>query len=232
MKWNKLYEYPKSQRSMIKGKRHYDVGNSEPEKKLPSVTTILSATQSDEKRESLAKWRERVGSTQATRITEQAAARGTSMHKYLEDYVDGKTYADLTELGQQAGTMAQEIIKKGLENRLDEVWGSEVTIYYPGLYAGATDIVGVYEGEPAIVDFKQSNKPKRKEWIGDYGLQLAAYAIGHNFVHGTNINKGVVLMCTKDFLFQEFVFEGQEFRDCAKEWLKRVGQYHEQKTAE
>jgi len=226
MKWNKLYDYPTSQRSMIRGQRHYDVGTSD---KLPSVTTILSATQSEEKRESLKRWMERVGKDEATRTKDQAAARGTAMHKYLEDYIDGKTYADLTELGQQAGTMAQEIIKKGLENRLDEVWGSEVTIYYPGLYAGATDVVGVYEGTPAIVDFKQTNKPKRKEWIGDYGLQLAAYAMGHNFVYGTDINKGVILMCSKDGLFQEFVFEGEEFKQCAKEWLIRVDKYYEEK---
>ena len=225
MKWNKLYEYPKSIRSLINDARHYDIGDE----KLPSVTTILSATQSEEKKASLAAWRERMGTENATRIVDQAATRGTAMHTIIEKFLLGQGYLDLTEVGQNAQTMAQQIIEKGLKNRLHEFWGLEVTLYYPGLYAGATDVVGVYDGSESIVDFKQSNKPKKKEWIEDYKLQLAAYAMAHNEVYGTNIMKGVNLICTKDNYFQEFIFEGEEFKQAKYEWLRRVDAYYNTK---
>ena len=226
MKWNKLYEYPTSSRSLINNARHYDVG----EEKLPSVTTILSATQSEEKRASLEAWRQRMGTENAARIVDQAANRGTAMHTIIEKFLLGQGYLDLTEVGQNAHTMAQQIIEKGLKNRLHEFWGLEVTLYYPGLYAGATDVVGVYDHAESIVDFKQSNKPKKKEWIEDYKLQLAAYALAHNEVYGTNIMKGVNLICTKDNYFQEFVFEGEEFKQAKYEWLRRVDEYYNNRT--
>jgi len=222
MRLNKLYDYPTSSRSLINNARHYDVG----EEKLPSVTTILSATQSEEKKASLAAWRERMGTENATRIVDQAANRGTAMHTILERYLLGQGYLDLTDLGQNAQTMAEQIITKGINNRLSEFWGLEVTLYYPGLYAGATDVVGIYDNAESIVDFKQSNKPKRREWIEDYKLQLAAYALAHNEVYGTSINKGVNLICTKDNYFQEFVFEGEEFRKAKFEWLRRVDEFY------
>jgi genome maintenance exonuclease 1 len=128
--------------------------------------------------------------------------------------------------------MADEIINKGLKNRLVEFWGLEVTLYYPELYAGATDVVGIYDGEEAIVDFKQSNKPKRREWIEDYKLQLAGYALAHNEVYGTNIKKGVNLICTKDNLYQEFIFDGEEFKKAKYDWLRRVDHYYAQKNKE
>ena len=225
MKLNKLYEYPTSSRALYDGERLYDIG----EEKLPSVTTILSATQSAEKQASLAAWRDRVGKDQATRITDQAAARGTTMHHIIESYLTGQNHLDLTDMGQNAHTMADQIIKNGLQDRLKEFWGLEVTLYYPGLYAGATDVVGIYEGAESIVDFKQSNRPKRREWIEDYKLQLAAYALAHNEVYGTNIQKGANLICTKDNYYQEFIFDGDEFRQAKFEWLKRVDQYYNQK---
>jgi genome maintenance exonuclease 1 len=210
---------------LINDARHYDIGDE----KLPSVTTILSATQSEEKKASLAAWRERMGTENATRIVDQAATRGTAMHTIIEKFLLGQGYLDLTEVGQNAQTMAQQIIEKGLKNRLHEFWGLEVTLYYPGLYAGATDVVGVYDGSESIVDFKQSNKPKKKEWIEDYKLQLAAYAMAHNEVYGTNIMKGVNLICTKDNYFQEFIFEGEEFKQAKYEWLRRVDAYYNTK---
>jgi len=225
MKLNKLYEYPTSSRALYDGERLYDIG----EEKLPSVTTILSATQSAEKQASLAAWRDRVGKDQATRITDQAAARGTTMHHIIESYLTGQNHLDLTDMGQNAHTMADQIIKNGLKDRLKEFWGLEVTLYYPGLYAGATDVVGIYDGAESIVDFKQSNRPKRREWIEDYKLQLAAYALAHNEVYGTNIQKGANLICTKDNYYQEFIFDGDEFRQAKFEWLKRVDQYYNQK---
>ena len=225
MKWNKQYNYPTCSRDIYEGERLYDIGDS----KLPSVTTILSATQSAEKQASLAAWRNRVGAKEAQLITTSAANRGSTMHHILECYLMEEPHLDLTTLGQQAHVMAENIINKGLKDRLTELWGLEVTLFYPELYAGATDVVGIYDGEQSIVDFKQSNKPKRREWLEDYKLQLAAYALAHNEIYGTHINKGVNLICTKDNLYQEFVFEGEEFRQAKFEWLSRVGTYYKQK---
>ena len=223
IKWNKRFEYPTSTRALINGKRHYDVGTHE---KLPSVTTILSATQSDEKKESLARWKQKVGENKADEIRDQAAERGTIMHRIIEGYLLGQRHADFSDVGQDAGVMAQKIIDQGLEGHMDEIWGSEITIHYPGLFAGATDLCGIYEGRESIIDFKQSNKMKRKEWISDYFVQLAAYAMGHNYVYGTNIQSGTILMCTKDKIFQRFDVTGEEFKKYTFDWIKRVDQYY------
>ena len=223
LNWNKKFTYPKSQRSMILGKRHYDISSTQT--KLPSVTTILSATQSEEKRQGLANWKARVGDKQADFIRDSAAVRGTAMHAYLEDYVLGKKRVDLTDVGKLAETMAVKIIESGLGD-LKEVWGSEVTLYYPDRYAGATDLVGLYGDQESICDFKQSNKPKRREWIGEMFLQLAAYASAHNKVYDTKITQGVILMCTPDNFFQRFIVDGQEFIDCQDAFHKKVDQYY------
>ena len=224
-KFNKLYDYPKSMRSLINNKRHYEVGKE----KLPSVTTILSACQSDEKKASLAAWKAKMGDRAADKVRDDAAERGTAMHKYLEHHIDGTGLKDLTPLGVQAETMATKIIESGLRD-LSEVWGQEVTLYYPGLYAGATDVVGIFDGQPAIIDFKQSNKPKRREWIEDYFEQLGAYCMAHNYVYGTKIQSGIILMCTKDFMFQKFEVSGREFVRYQHAFLKKVDQYHENCT--
>ena len=221
IKWNKRFKYPKSTRSVIRGSRHYDLG----QEKLPSVTTILSATQSAEKQASLAKWKERVGDVEADKIRDNAAIRGTAMHAFLEDYLLGKDRVDLTPVGQEARIMGQRIVDRGLAD-LDEIWGSEVTLYYPGLYAGATDLAGIYNSAESIIDFKQSNKPKRKEWISDYFIQLAAYAMAHNCVYNTKITQGVILMCTKDNFFQKFIVDGQEFISFQHQFLRKIDQYY------
>ncbi len=206
MKWNKQFDYPKSVRSLVKGYRHYEIDASS----LPSVTTIISQTQDPEKIESLAKWKAKVGEKKAENIKNVAALRGTAMHEYLEHYIAGKELLDLTETGVKAKSMAKTIIEQGLPD-LEEIWGSEVTVYYPGLYAGATDLCGIYMGRDSIIDFKQSNKPKRAEWITDYKLQMVAYAMAHNYVYNTNIDQGVILMCTPDNFFQRFIINGREF---------------------
>jgi genome maintenance exonuclease 1 len=193
--------------------------------KLPSVTTILDITQPAEKRESLAKWRERVGEDSAARIMNEAATRGTAMHKILEKYVLDEGYLDETTVGKQAHNMAIQVIQNGLIN-MTEYYGTECTLYYPGLYAGQTDLVGIHKGQDAIIDFKQSNKPKRREWIEDYCLQLAAYAMAHNILFNTKITKGVVMMCTKDNYYQEFVIEGLEFQKYMHNFLRRVDEYY------
>ena len=215
------YIYPKTVREAIEGKRHYVIKTE----KLPSVTTILSATESAEKREALARWRESKGEEIATRIVDESAARGTAMHKILEKYILQQGYVDLTTVGQQAHNMAIRVIEQGLCN-VPEYYGTECTLYYPGLYAGQTDLVGVHKGKDAIIDFKQTNKPKKREWIEDYCLQLAAYAMAHNFIYKTQIEKGVIMMCSKDNFYQEFVVEGKEFQKYKHNFLRRVDEYY------
>jgi len=221
MKWNKLYQYPKSIRSLIKDERHYEIGSS----KLPSVTTILSATASDEKRESIAKWKAKVGEVEAERVKNSAATRGTAMHSYLEYHLNGQGLLDLSDEGGVARSMAQTIIDKGLVD-LHEIWGNEVVLHYPDLYAGQTDLVGIYQGRDSIVDFKQTNKPKRDEWIEDYYLQGAAYATAHDCIYNTNIEQTVILLCTPDNFFQRFIINGQRFKHYKSEWLRRLDAYY------
>ena len=226
MKWNKLYHYPPSTRSTTDGLRTYDVGNE----KLPSVTTILSATQSEKKKQSLANWRAREGEARANKIMEDSAARGTNLHTHLEKHILGEGYLDLRPEGRIAKQMADTIIDKGF-NDLQEIWGSEVVVYYPGLYAGATDLAGIYDYEDSIIDFKQSNKPKRREWIDDYFMQLGAYAMAHDQVHQSEITQGVILMCTPDNFFQKFQVKGKEFIKYQHQFLERVDKYYEQRDS-
>ena len=226
MKRNNNYIYPKTIREMIDGKRHYEINGIE---KLPSVTTILKATEPDEKRESLQAWRDRVGDENATRIVDESAARGTAMHKILEKYILEEGYLDLTNVGKEAHNMAMQVIQNGLSN-ITEFYGSECTLYYPGLYAGQTDLIATHKGDMAVIDFKQTNKPKKREWIEDYCLQLAAYGMAHDFVYKTAITKAVIMMCSKDNFYQEFVIAGEEYRKYKHEWLGRVDEYYQRRS--
>ena len=221
MKKNNSYRYPKTQREKVDGLRHY-VFDKE---KLPSVTTILDQTQSAEKREALAAWRASKGEAEATRIVDESGARGTAMHKILEMYILEQGYVDETSVGKQAHNMAIQVIQSGLSN-VTEYYGTECTLYYPGLYAGQTDLVGIHKNQDAIIDFKQTNKPKKREWIDDYFLQLGAYAMAHNYVYGTAIQQGVILMCSKDGFFQKFEVADKEFRGYMHTFLKKVDQYY------
>ena len=208
----------------IEGKRRYATPDGE---KLPSVTTILDATKSQESKEALQNWRKRVGFAKAQEITTEAASRGTRMHKFLEDYV--KT-GILNESGSnpysiQSHKMADSIIRQGLCN-CTEFWGTEVPLYFPEVYAGTTDLVGIHDGSESIMDHKQTNKPKKREWIDDYFVQLAAYANAHNELHGTKIRKGVIFMCDPNAMYQEFIIEGNEFDKYQQEWYKKLEEFY------
>ncbi len=225
MHWNNKFFYPKSSKSIINGSRHYSVN----QENLPSVTTILKATQSQEKIAKLAEWKDRVGHQQAEIIKQEASSRGSSMHEYLEKFLRGKLNLDLLGDNAREKMMADQIIENGLRNKLSEVWGCEAILYYPGKYAGAADCIGVYENRETIIDFKQSNKPKKHEWIEDYYLQCAAYALAHNTVHGSNITQVVILLCTKDQMFQRFIAEGEKLRDFQNQFLEKVEQFYIQR---
>lgn len=217
------------------GKRLYQSPDG---RRLPSVTTILDRTKPEESRRALAEWKRRVGPDQAQKITTEAANRGTRMHTYLEHYV--KT-GELKPAGSNpfawpSHQMAMTVIDQGLKN-VSEFWGVEIPLYFPNLYAGTSDGAGIHLGEEAILDYKQTNKPKREEWIDDYKLQLVAYALAHNEVYGTRIRKGVVLMCVKPELdaqyniisppqYQEFHLKTEDFDHWEQEWWRRLELYY------
>ena len=220
------FNYQPIPRTEIDGKRRYATPDGE---KLPSVTTILDATKSEESKQALQNWRKRVGVVKAQEITTEAAGRGTRMHKWLENYIKTGETGDpgSNPYSIQSHTMAHSIISQGL-SKCNEYWGTEVPLYFPKVYAGTTDLCGVHDGSEAIMDHKQTNKPKKREWIDDYFVQLAAYSNAHNELYGTKIRKGVIFMCDPNAMYQEFIIEGTEFDKYTDMWFKRVEQYYMQ----
>lgn len=229
------FRYHPVDRVTIDGRRYYATPDG---RKLPSVTTILDRTKPEESRQALAEWKRRVGQEQAQKITTEAANRGTRMHSYLEHYVktDEIKPAGTNPYAWASHAMAMTVIQEGLKN-VNEFWGVEVPLYFPNLYAGTTDGVGIHAGAESILDYKQTNKPKREEWIDDYKLQLVAYALAHNEVYGTRIRKGVVLMCvrpevdgqqniTRPPQYQEFTLKPEEFDHWEQQWWKRLELYY------
>ena len=219
IKRNDKYSYVTGTRIEDHGTRLYDVNGS----RLPSVTTILGKTKNQQ---FIKDWKAKVGEAEADRIKNLSSNRGTAMHKFLEHHITGVGYDDLTALGQEAKAMAQKVIDVGLAP-VEEYFGSEVTLYYPGLYAGSTDLVCLHNGRETVVDFKQANRPKKKEWIEDYYLQIAAYAMAHDYVHNSCIEQGVIMVCTPDLYYQEFVVSGAELRQYKHKFLKRLDSYHD-----
>lgn len=206
------------------GRRLYETGSGH---KVPSVTTILDKTKPDEAKQALHEWRNRVGHAQAQAITTEAAGRGTSMHSHLEHWLEhGEIKSGSNMVHQQAGKMANLIIDNYLKPNLQEWWASEASLYHTGLYAGTTDLVGVYNGKPSIIDFKQTNKPKKTEWITDYFLQGAAYGQAHNHLFGTDIAQIVVLMCSKDLEPQHWIISADDFDAFTQQWWDRVALYY------
>lgn len=218
----KKYDYQPISRKQVNGKRLYETpdGNA-----VASVTTILDATKD---KTHLIAWKKRVGEAKAQEIVTEAAGVGTRMHKYLEDYIDTGEWPQpgSNPYAQQAHGMAEVIKENALKDV--EVWGSEVALYMPNMYAGTTDLVGTYKGQPAIMDFKQTNRPKKEEWVVDYFLQLVAYAEAHNEVYGTNIREGHVFMCSRAGEYQQFDVWPDEYEEWRQEWYNRVYKYYEQ----
>jgi len=207
------------------GYRTYDVAGIDDAQSLPSVTTILGNTKDKSFLES---WKKRVGVEEANRIRTEAAQRGSSMHHQIEGWISGENHADLTPAGKQAERMAKTIIKNGLEGRIEGYYGIEALMYYPNLYAGSADLICQHEGEVTVVDFKQTNKPKQEAWIEDYFMQLAAYSMAHDFVYKTEIDKAMIMMCSVDNYYQEWIISGAQLRDWKHKFLARVDQYYGQ----
>jgi len=217
------FDYTTIKRKQVNGKRLYETpdGNA-----VASVTTILDKTKD---KTGLIEWRKRVGEERAQQITTEASGVGTRMHKYLEDYIDTGNWPSpgSNPYAQQAHKMA-EVIREQAFSRLNEIWGSEVSLFMPRLYAGTSDLVALYDDRPAICDFKQTNRPKKEEYVEDYYLQLVAYAEAHNEIYDTNICEGHIFMCSRDFEYQQFDITPETYPHWRNKWYDRVYTYYEQ----
>jgi len=220
------YPYKEFKRTSVDGKRLYENPWGDP---VPSVTTILSDTQPAEKRQALANWRKRVGTEEAQRITTTAANRGTVMHNILEHWALGEyeTYDPGNNIVHKQAKAMAKVVVENIENDVDEIWGTEVNLVAKELYAGTTDLVGVYKGYPTIMDFKQTNKPKKREWIDDYFLQGVAYANAHNEMYGTTIDRIAIFMCSGDCEWQLFECGPDEFPEWEMKWAKRLEKFYQ-----
>ncbi len=221
MKKNNKYKYIQGKQitDHESGKRVYDFQGT----RLPSVTTVLAQTKNQQ---FLKDWKARIGEHEAERIKNLSSRRGTAMHKFLENHITGVGYDDLTEIGCEARPMAQKIVEVGFKS-VQEYYGSEVMLYYPGLYAGSTDLVCLHDNLETVVDFKQSNRPKKEEWIEDYFIQVAAYAMAHDEVYKSTIRQAVIMICTPDLYYQEFKIQDADLRSYKHKFLKRLDMYHE-----
>lgn len=216
MRLNPIYDYkPVSANTKKSGARTYNT----PGGPVPSVTTILSKTKD---MSFLKEWKKRIGEEKADKIVKRSTRLGTGVHENLEHYIlEGKEpTGDIFTVA-----MTKKIIQQGLP-KLDEVWGCEVNLYADGLYAGTTDAVGIHEGEHAIIDFKNARTFRKDEWIGDYKLQVTAYALAHNEMFGTDIKRGVIMLATQQGHYQEWIVEGDDFLAASEEWAKRVQDYY------
>jgi genome maintenance exonuclease 1 len=214
------YKNCKQVNDPVTRKRVYQTPDGET---LPSVTTILGSTKDQTH---LIEWRKRIGEDKAQQITTEAAGVGTAMHANLERFLIGEQrQPGSNPVHVQANSMADVIIENGL-SKVNEVWAMEQSLYFPGLYSGTTDLVGVYDGEPAVMDHKQTNKPKKAEWVEDYYIQLVAYILAHNEVYGTDIRRGVIFMCSRDFQYQQFDLNKDNFNKYQDMWLSKVEEYY------
>jgi len=214
--WSTPYVYEKLERIDSPNGRLYKLDENV---HVPSVTTVLDRTKD---KTALKEWAHRVGQAEADRQKEEAAYIGTWMHATLEHILEGKPLS----LGRDWKAMKGHHMAFTLANRyfgaISEIHGSEVGLYYKDRYAGTTDLVATYRGKLAIIDFKQSVKPKRHEYITDYFHQLAAYAVAHDLRHGTSIDYAAVLIAVQDGTTQEFTTTGREFQEFKAQWMERL----------
>ena len=215
MKLVKKYPYKHYNRFSDKNGRKYLVGNA----KVPSVTNILSATKD---KRFLENWRRKVGDAEADRIMNQASTIGTEMHQVLEYTLNGQGYFNAMEEGTKPRMMAKTILNN---IKLEEIWGNEISLEYNNQFAGTADLTALCYGKPSIVDWKQTNRPKRDEWVEDYKLQLGAYYLAHTKNYGP-IEQGVVSMCSRDLQYQEWRLNESELKEYADKFLLRVDEYN------
>ena len=229
MKWNKKYNYPTSSRSVINGSRHYTLNNQI----LVSVSSVLKMTKSESEKASLKAWQDRIGFKESLRIKNEAAQRGTEMHSLIENFLLGRSYLILFEQEKEKShpqKMADLIISEGLKNKLSEINGVECVLHYPRPkgFAGTSDLIGIWDNIPSVIDFKQKNSIMKESYdsLQTYFIQLGAYSLAHNTVYGSSITQGVILLATKDLVFQVFRINNEKLIEYQNKFLDKVEQYY------
>lgn len=222
------YNYPKFNATTFPdGKRLYVTPE---EDEVPSVTTILQIIPKPQ----LEAWRRRKGEEEANRISSEACRIGSMMHDRLEGYVSAYLQGrpDVppeSEEDKIAYQMAQNMRKFGLID-LDEVWGIEEALYCKNLYAGRTDLTGVYDRKSAVIDYKSAQHPKTPEVLEGYKLQIAAYNFCHRTMFGEGMQSGVILIAMrpsyKPTPLQRVVLDQSELSRYEDEWQEVVEKYY------
>ncbi len=189
---------------------------------LPSITTVLSILS----RDSIAKWRKRVGEEVANQISTRASGRGTRVHEIIEKYIDNDpNFKDgYTPDIIQSFLAVQNI----LDDRIGDVYAQEAPLYSNHLgVAGRVDCVADFDGKRSIIDFKTSMKPKKLDWIKNYFMQESAYAIMWEERTGQPITQLVTIISVDNADPQVFV----EHRD---NWVRplrdTIKQYEEENS--
>jgi hypothetical protein len=186
----------------------------------PSMTTVLG----DLKKDVIIAWRKRVGEAEANRISTQAARRGTSVHLMCEDYINNlDTYKNRR--------MPNEIemfnsIKPILDERITDVHTQELAMWSNHLgVAGRVDCIAKFDGILSIIDFKTSSKPKKEEWIDNYFMQEAGYAIMYEELTGRPVSQLVTIIAVENGEEPQVFIQKRD--TWAKPLLQAIKQYKE-----
>ena len=193
---NKTVNLPELQVTNENGFRYYQTPTGE---KYPSVTTMLSHF----KKDVIIEWRKKVGHEEANKVMKAASTRGTHVHNLVEKFINGEhiSIKDTNTFYYSLYLPIRDLLYKNLS----EIWAVEAPLYSDKLkLAGRTDLIGVYDGEPSIIDFKTSTKEKRKEWITDYFIQASIYAIMFKERTGIVINNYVIIIVDEEGGVTEF----------------------------
>lgn len=220
------FNYEEMTAVSFQGKRFYETALG---KFYPSITTVLGKTMPEEKSVALKNWQTSLGMDAAQKKTKEAADRGTAVHLLVERYLKKEELIQGDEKYSTEIMSSFNALKLKL-NKIEEVWGQEVALASDLIkVAGRCDCIGVYKGVPCIIDFKTSGRIKSDKDIEDYKLQLCAYAIMHNEMYNTNIERGVILMTSAAGFPQEFTVN---LNDYAQNLMDRVNKFYDQLEVE
>jgi len=191
--------------------------------RLPSVTTVLGWL----KKDSLVEWRKKVGEEEANRISSKAARRGTKLHKVCENFLNNEE--DYFGDSKDMGTLDLfNSIKPILEQNVTDIYALEAPLYSEHLgLAGTVDCIAKWNGKRSAIDFKTANKTKREDWIHDYFMQCACYAVMFEERTGISVPQLVVLIAVDNDSPQVFIKKRDEWIDKAKKVISEYQTHHQ-----
>jgi hypothetical protein len=187
---HKHVDFPELETVSINGKRYYVTTGGET---YPSVTTVLDSMTD---KSSLFEWRKRIGEAEANKISRRAANRGTALHLTCEKYLLGEEINFEEEMPTTNALFAQA--KEELDSKVDNIYCIEKPLVSNKLkVAGRVDLIAEYEDDIAVIDFKTSDKTKRKDWIENYFLQASLYSYMFWEMTGIPVKKIVIAICVE-----------------------------------